>query len=324
MNPSKDVMASQSGRFMSDDGRVAFATSDSLVEGDTNGLVDVYEFVGGRPQLISSGTAQADLLPGNHFYPGEYTGVESISRDGVDIFFSTYDTLAPDEDFNGQFTKFYDARTNGGFTPPQAHLPCVAADECHGDENPAPGTSPIRTTAPLGSSTEARPKGARSTRSITRNGRRRATSDATTPEGAGPMAERTDMSRVLATLAAAIAALALTWCFADQAHAVEEINEFDTHVSATQAGGHPDVDYKVTWTARNSSSRPCNCEDARRPRHAFPHRIHRRSTQRSRLQADRIRTPLMPRRSPRWGWSRFRALYGRRCSTSCLTTMRPA
>ena len=63
------------------------------------------------------------------------------------------------------------------------------------------------------------------------------------------MAERTDMSRVLATLAAAIVALALTWCFADQAHAVEEISEFDTHVSTTQAGGHPDVDYKVTWTS---------------------------------------------------------------------------
>ena len=92
------------------------------------------------------------------FFSGEYTGVEAISRDGVDVFFSTYDTLAPDEDFNGQFMKFYDARTNGGFTPPQAHLPCVAADECHGDENPAPGTSPIRTTAPLGSSTKSSPK----------------------------------------------------------------------------------------------------------------------------------------------------------------------
>jgi hypothetical protein len=154
--PSKSVMASQSGRFMADDGRVVFATSDALVEGDTNGLVDVYEFVDGRPQLISSGTAQADLLPGNHFYPGEYTGVEAISHDGVDIFFSTYDTLAPDEDFNGQFMKFYDARTDGGFPPPQAHLPCVAADECHGVENAVPGTAPIRTTAPLNS-----PKGAK-------------------------------------------------------------------------------------------------------------------------------------------------------------------
>ena len=29
--PSKDVMASQNGRFMSDDGRAVFATSDALV-----------------------------------------------------------------------------------------------------------------------------------------------------------------------------------------------------------------------------------------------------------------------------------------------------
>ncbi|HEY1354788.1 MAG TPA: hypothetical protein VGF09_00590 [Solirubrobacterales bacterium] len=77
------------------------------------------------------------------------------------------------------------------------------------------------------------------------------------------MAERKNMSRFFATLAAAIVAMALTWGFADRALAVEEISEFATHVSTTQAGGHPDVDYSVTWSARNSSNRPCNCEDAR-------------------------------------------------------------
>jgi hypothetical protein len=148
--PSRDVMVSQSGRFMSDDGRTAFATSDALVEGDTDGLVDVYEFAGGRPQLISSGTAQADLLEGNRFFPGEYTGLEAMSHDGTDIYFSTYDTLAPTEDFNGQFLKFYDARTGGGFPPPAAHLPCGAADECHGSENPGPETPAIGTAANLG------------------------------------------------------------------------------------------------------------------------------------------------------------------------------
>ena len=150
-NPSKDVMASQSGRFMSDDGRTAFATSDALVESDTDGLVDVYEFVGGRPQLITSGTGKVDLLTGNQFYPGEYTGLEAVSRDGVDIYFSTYETLAPEEDENGQFLKFYDARTNGGFPPPPARLPCVAADECHGVENQGPRSAVIGTAAQLGS-----------------------------------------------------------------------------------------------------------------------------------------------------------------------------
>jgi hypothetical protein len=170
-NPSKDVMASQSGRFMSDDGRTAFATSDALVENDTNGLVDVYEFVGGRPQLITSGTASTDLLTGNRFYPGEYTGLEAMSRDGVDIYFSTYDTLAPEEDENGQFLKFYDARTNGGFPPPPAQLPCVAADECHGEENARPAGAVIGTSARLGS--ESTPKKAKHKRHGKKRGKPR-------------------------------------------------------------------------------------------------------------------------------------------------------
>jgi hypothetical protein len=150
VSPSKDVMASASGRFMADDGRTVFGTSDALVESDTDGLVDVYEFVGGRPQLVTSGTAQSDLLVGNRFFPGEYTGVEAISRDGQDIFFSTFETLAPQEDINGPVLKFYDARTNGGFASPEAKLPCVAADECHGDENPGPAPAAIGTDANLG------------------------------------------------------------------------------------------------------------------------------------------------------------------------------
>jgi hypothetical protein len=158
LEPSKDVTASQSGRFMSDDGRTVFATSDALVESDTDGLVDVYEFGGGRPNLISSGTAHSDLLPSNRFFPGEYTGVEAISHSGVDIYFTTYDTLAPDEDRNGEFLKFYDARTNGGFVPPPAHLPCVAADECHGPENAGPAPAAIGTGAAIPVSKNAQPQ----------------------------------------------------------------------------------------------------------------------------------------------------------------------
>ncbi len=294
-------MASQSGRFMSDDGRVAFATSDSLVEGDTNGLVDVYEFVGGRPQLISSGTAQADLLPGNHFYPGEYTGVEAISHDGVDIYLLDLRHAGPrrrlQRPIHEVLRRAHERRIHAAAGPSAV---------CRRRRVPRRRKLGARNLAdqdhrPPRLEHRSKTEGREAQEAATRDGRRRATADAATPEGAGPMAERTDMSRVLAALAAAIAALALTWCFADQAHAVEEINEFDTHVSTTQAGGHPDVDYKITWTTRNSSNRPCNCEDARRPRHAFPHRIHRRSTQRSCLQADRIRTPLMPRGVPGGG-----------------------
>ena len=47
---------------MADDGRTFFATKDSLVPRDNNGAItDVYEYAGGRPQLISSGLRLARL-----------------------------------------------------------------------------------------------------------------------------------------------------------------------------------------------------------------------------------------------------------------------
>ena len=135
---SADVMASNSGRFMSDDGRVAFATADALSPRDTDGIVDVYEYTGGRPQLIGAGTGDRDILPKLALlYPGQVVGLESMSRDGRDLYFSTYDTLVP-QDQNGPFVKFYDARVAGGFPVQGELLPCEAADECHGEtSNPA-------------------------------------------------------------------------------------------------------------------------------------------------------------------------------------------
>ena len=58
--PSEDVTASHDGRFMTDDGRTFFNTDEPLVPQDTNQTADVYEYVDGRPQLITSGTAAAN------------------------------------------------------------------------------------------------------------------------------------------------------------------------------------------------------------------------------------------------------------------------
>jgi hypothetical protein len=136
---SADVMASNSGRFMTDDGRVAFGTAEQLSPRDTNEIVDVYEYVGGRPHLISAGTGDRDILPKTALlYPGQVIGLENFSRDGRDLYFSTYDVLVP-QDENGPFVKFYDARTGGGFATPGELLPCEAADECHGEtSSPVP------------------------------------------------------------------------------------------------------------------------------------------------------------------------------------------
>ena len=144
-----DVMASLSGRFISDDGRVAFATADALSPRDTDGRIDTYEFVGGRAQLISGGTGDRDELPSLVvLFPGQFIGLESISRDGKDIYFSTYESLVP-QDENGPFVKFYDARTGGGFAIQGRLLPCEAADECHGETSQAPPNPPIGTGTPF-------------------------------------------------------------------------------------------------------------------------------------------------------------------------------
>jgi hypothetical protein len=148
--PTAGVEASGGGLFMSDDGRAFFSTTDALVPTDTNrGITDVYEYVDGRPQLITAGTGLTDLYAGGIFYPPHKTGLEGVSADGVDVYFSTFDTLVP-QDHNGLFLKFYDARTDGGFEFDPGLLPCVAADECHEEGNQTPGVLHVGSGADLG------------------------------------------------------------------------------------------------------------------------------------------------------------------------------
>jgi hypothetical protein len=138
--PSHDVVASQNGIFMSDDGRPFFATKDPLIPRDADGLLDVYEFIGGRSQLLSTGVAaQGDPS----------SGLVGVSADGIDVYFSTLETLVP-QDANGPFLKFYDARTGGGFPVAAQIQPCAAADECHGAGNPPPPPATLGTGADLG------------------------------------------------------------------------------------------------------------------------------------------------------------------------------
>ena len=134
--PTFNVQASQDGLFMTNDGRAFFSTEESLVVNDTNHAQDVYEYVEGRPQLITPGTGDTHTQS----EPGEYDnlpGLDGVSANGTDVYFSTFDTLVP-QDHNGSFLKFYDARVDGGFPFPAPPPPCEAADECHGE-----GSAPL-------------------------------------------------------------------------------------------------------------------------------------------------------------------------------------
>lgn len=146
--PVGDVLGSAGGRFMSDDGRAFFTSPDPLVPADTNNKHDVYEFVDGRPQLITNGTTDKDLYAGGEFFPKQWTGLEHVSADGVDVYFSTFATLVA-EDINGEFVKFYNARTNGGFPENPGLQPCTAADECNGPPSRAPADPLVSTSVPL-------------------------------------------------------------------------------------------------------------------------------------------------------------------------------
>jgi hypothetical protein len=147
--PTSEVLASQNGAFLTNDGRVFFSTDDSLVPKDTDGVEDVYEFTEGRPQLISAGTGTA-----LHGYDGyatleSATGLVGVSADGTDAYFSTIDTLVS-QDHNGSRPKIYDARVGGGFPAERTPPDCEAADECHGPSSSPPVLPPDRTSADLG------------------------------------------------------------------------------------------------------------------------------------------------------------------------------
>lgn len=82
----------------------------------------------------------------------------------------------------------------------------------------------------------------------------------TTPGDAARLEPRVRMPILLA---AAILTLLLCGVFAERTLGAQEITEFETNVSSTQAGGHPDVSYTTAWTSRAGTNLPCNCEDAR-------------------------------------------------------------
>lgn len=131
-----DSFMPPNGKALLEDGRVFFTTKTPLVLNDPNNREDVYYWSGGTPQLVSAGTGPFD------------SALLSVSNDGVDVYFFTHDTLAPQEDQLGPLMKIYDARAGGGFFKLPAEVPCAAADECHGPSSPVPPPPDIKSSGP--------------------------------------------------------------------------------------------------------------------------------------------------------------------------------
>jgi hypothetical protein len=134
------TISQYSTRSVSNDGRVYFHSTARLVDADTNGVRDVYEWHDGKVTLISSGRGSA------------HANFVDASADGRDVFFTTSQRLvAADVD---DALDLYDARVGGGLAsqsrPPSGVAPC-AGDGCQGPvavKPPAVGVASVSFSNP--------------------------------------------------------------------------------------------------------------------------------------------------------------------------------
>lgn len=132
-------------RGVLDDGTVLFDTPTGLVPGDANGKRDVYQWRGGEPKLLTTGTSTRDAT---------YSGV---SRDGGDVFVLTDGALvAQDGDDNRDL---YSVRRDGGIPAQNVLLDArgCAPEACQGPTPRGPG-APRPGSADLAGSGNAAPK----------------------------------------------------------------------------------------------------------------------------------------------------------------------
>jgi hypothetical protein len=116
---------------VSDNGStVAFQSSDALTSHAVEGYPNVYEYRGGQVYLISDGQDRA-----LGFENTKTTSLVGMDGSGRDIFFTSADQLVP---LDGDTQEdVYDARVEGGFSPPAARPMCEGGG-CQGALAPSP------------------------------------------------------------------------------------------------------------------------------------------------------------------------------------------
>lgn len=130
--PTRNFSNYQTNIFSADGSRVFFNSADALTPLDSNNRQDVYEFMDGKPQLISTGTS------------GDISALVDVGGGGRDVFFTTRSRLVASDRDNG--SDLYDARIGGGFPEDQEPLPCTG-EGCRGPLSPAVTPAPFPATA---------------------------------------------------------------------------------------------------------------------------------------------------------------------------------
>jgi hypothetical protein len=162
-------------RYLSDQGRLFFDSTDALVPRDSNGAVDVYEYEPAAGEEAPPGDSCAEVSPtfsaaqhgcidlvSSGASPGE-SGFLDASESGSDVFFLTQARLSQ-KDFDTTYD-VYDARVGGGEAEPVKPPPCEG-DACQSPvaapEDPTPGSlafqGPGNLLAPVPASVQGKAK----------------------------------------------------------------------------------------------------------------------------------------------------------------------
>jgi hypothetical protein len=157
------VRAPYQSRYLMNDGRVFFNSSDSLVPADVNGQFDVYEY---EPSGIGSCGLEAGCvaLMSSGLDAGESAFLDSGSE-GEDVFFMTAAKLSPVD--TDSLRDVYDARVcsgsdcpvNAGGAPP----PCGTSDACRAAPSPQPDSFGAPSSSTFSGAGNLTPPGAAAT-----------------------------------------------------------------------------------------------------------------------------------------------------------------
>lgn len=135
-------VGSEQPRWVTDAGgvvRVFFDSQEALVNADTNGTWDVYEYSAGRTRLVSDGEDRS----GSWF--------DDASPDGKNVFFTTRARLVSED--QDELADLYDARIGGGFAARPVPAVCGSESECRsvtvsgfGSSEPSAGSRELEGT----------------------------------------------------------------------------------------------------------------------------------------------------------------------------------
>jgi hypothetical protein len=147
---------------VTDDGsRVFFETPEALLERDSDGINDIYEWQEGEGPgslgLITSGQSLEYPPPKDSPFDPLPNLLLSATPDGVDVFFTAKEALVPGAGEAGT-QAIYDARSDGGFPLPSTPTVCLE-EECRlPASSSSPSSNPPESEASFGSGNVKRKK----------------------------------------------------------------------------------------------------------------------------------------------------------------------